>query len=319
MYSNKEKLIMNCNVVLNTKGVIMNNNENELNNTILNEKQEDVTEINIESKKENFIVKLKDKKGIWGVLGAILLVLAKFKPILILILVKFKFLLIALKLAKFASTLISMLLMIIIYAKMYGWAFGLGFVLLLFVHEMGHYLSAKIIKLDVTLPIFIPFVGAAIRMKEEPKDAAIEAKLAIGGPLLGSLGALICLIFHFILNEDFLMALAYSGFILNLFNLIPLHPLDGGRVVSAISPKLWFIGIPIGIVALVKFFNPILLIILVLGIMQVISHYKDYNKSYYEVKILTRVAFSLVYFGLMLLLGIGITYIHGIHSSILIQ
>lgn len=297
----------------------MNNNENEINNTIVNERQEEATNINIENKKENLMVKLKDKKGLWGILGAILLVLVKFKSIFILILVKFKFLFIALKLGKFASTLISMLLMIIVYAKMYGWAFGLGFVLLLSVHEMGHYLSAKIIKLDVTLPIFIPFVGAAIRMKEEPKDAATEAKLAIGGPLLGSLGALICLIFHFVLNEDFLMALAYSGFILNLFNLIPLHPLDGGRVVSAISPKLWFIGIPIGVIALVKFFNPILLIILVLGIMQVISQYKDYNKSYYEVKTLTRVVFASVYFGLMLLLGIGITYIHGIHSSILIQ
>ncbi len=296
----------------------MDSNENEIENLNLSEEKE-IPIVNQENEKEDFITKLRNKKGIWGILGALLLVLVKFKAVILFVLMKFKFLLILLKLGKFASTLISMLLMIIVYAKMYGWAFGLGFVLLLFVHEMGHYLSAKIIKLDVTLPIFIPFVGAAIRMKEEPKDAATEAKLAIGGPLLGSLGALVCLVLYFVLEEDFLMALAYSGFILNLFNLIPLHPLDGGRTVSAISPKLWLIGIPIGIIALIKFFNPIILILLVLGIIQVVTAYKNPDKSYYEVKPLTRLAFAGIYFGLMLLLGIGITYIHGIHSSMLIQ
>ena len=156
-------------------------------------------------------------------------------------------------------------------------------------------------------------------MKKEPKDAVTEAKLAMGGPLFGSLGALGCLILYFILKEDFLMALAYSGFLLNLFNLIPLHPLDGGRTVSAISPKLWIIGIPIGIIALVKFFNPIILIMLVLGVIQVINQYKNPDKSYYDVTLSNRVIFALAYFGLMLLLGIGMTYIHGIHADILIQ
>lgn len=90
-------------------------------------------------------------------------------------------------------------------------------------------------------------------MKEEPKDAVTEAKVAMGGPLIGSLGALICFILYFSLKENFLMALAYTGFMLNLFNLIPLHPLDGGRIVSAISPRLWIIGIPIAAIALFKF------------------------------------------------------------------
>lgn len=302
----------------------MDNHETEMKNINLNiseddNDEKDIISINAEGKKENFITKLKDKKGLLGILGAVLLVLVKFKSILIFVLAKFKFIIIFLKLGKFASTLISMLLMIVVYAKMYGWAFGLGFVLLLFIHEMGHYLSARFIKLDVTLPIFIPFVGAAIRMKEEPKDAVTEAKLAMGGPVLGSLGALLCLALYFILKEDFLMALAYSGFVLNLFNLIPLHPLDGGRTVSAISPKLWLIGIPIGIIALLKFFNPIILIMLVLGVIQVISQFKNPNKSYYDVKPLTRLAFALAYFGLMLMLGLGITYIHGINVNMVIQ
>lgn len=76
-------------------------------------------------------------------------------------------------------------------------------------------------------------------------------------------------------------------------NLIPLHSLDGGITVSAISPKLWLIGIPIGIIAILKFFNPIILMMLVLGVIQVISQFKNPNKSYYDVKPLTRLEFTL--------------------------
>lgn len=303
----------------------MDNDKNELENIDSNidydNLKEETDTINTEEHVEEnaLVTKLKDKKGILGVVGAFLLVLLKFKAILFLVLGKLKFLIILLKLGKFASTFISMILMIVIYAKMYGVAFGVGFVLLLLIHEMGHYLTAKLIKLDVSLPIFIPFVGAFISMKEEPKDSATEAKVAIGGPVLGSIGALICLLLYFISGEDFLAALAYVGFMLNLFNLIPVHPLDGGRVVSAISPKLWLIGIPIGIIALFKAFNPIIVLLLILGIAKVIEQYRNSDKSYYEVKTSIRCMFALSYFGLMLLLGLGITYIHGIHSSVLIQ
>lgn len=302
------------------------NRDNDIERYIVNDSIEKyIVQGNVETKKENLptIAKSKknkkDKKGIWGIIGIIIAVLIKLKSIIILIFTKLKFLLIFFKLGKFASTLISMLLMILVYAKIYGWAFGLGFVVLLFVHEMGHYLSAKAVKLDVTLPLFIPFVGALISMKEEPKDAVTEAKVAIGGPLIGSLGALICFILYFSLKENFLMALTYTGFMLNLFNLIPLHPLDGGRIVSAISPKLWLIGIPIAAIALFKFFNPIILLLLILGIFQVINQYKNPDKTYYEVKSTTRWIFAFMYFGLILFLGMGIAYIHGIHEYMLVK
>jgi Zn-dependent proteases len=272
-----------------------------------------------EEDKENFATRLKSKKGILGLLGGILVILLKFKGIVFLVLSKLKFMFILLKLGKFASTIGSMLFMIVIYAQIYGWTFGVGFVVLLLIHEMGHYMVAKAIKLDVSLPIFIPFVGAAIRLKEEPKDAVIEAKVAIGGPLIGSLGSLICLIIGFLFNQDVFVALAYTGFMINLFNLIPLHPLDGGRIVSAISPKLWFIGIPIGVVALFKAFNPIIILLLIFGVIKVVEQYKSTDKSYYEVRRSTRWIFALSYFGLMLLLGLGITYVHGIHANMLIS
>lgn len=120
----------------------MDNHKNEI-NTIdlsLNKIEEkDTSDENIEIKEEKLITKLKGKKGLCGVLGGLIAVLVKSKAILFLILTKFKFILILLKLGKFASTLISMLLMILIYARIYGWIFGIGFVLLLFIHEMGHY------------------------------------------------------------------------------------------------------------------------------------------------------------------------------------
>lgn len=302
----------------NYKNEIINDNINESNIEDSNQEKSNI-DTNTEKDKGNFLERLKSKKGILGLLGGILLILLKFKGIVFLVLGKLKFMFILLKLGKFASTIGSMLFMIVMYAQIYGWTFGAGFVILLLIHEMGHYITAKAIKLDVSLPIFIPFVGALITMKDEPKDAVIEAKLAMGGPLIGSLGALICLILGFLFKEEVFVALAYTGFMLNLFNLIPLHPLDGGRVVSAISPKLWLIGIPIGIIALFKAFNPIIILLLILGVIKVIEQHKSTDKSYYEVKTSTRWIFALSYFGLMLLLGVGMTFIHGIHSAILIQ
>lgn len=250
----------------------------------------------------------KKKKGLWILFTGLLAILSKLK-----------FLLVILKFSKFASTFISMFLMIFIYAQMYGWSFGIGFVLLLFVHEMGHYLTAKYLNLDVSVPIFIPFVGALINMKEQPNNAVTEAKMAIGGPILGSIGAFACFISYYIFNQDFLLALAYVGFMLNLFNLIPLHPLDGGRTVSAISPKLWLIGIPVGVVAIFKFFNPILILILILGVIQFINQWKNPDKAYYDVPIKTRILFALIYFGLMTMLGIGMTYIHSVNVNMVIS
>ena len=100
-----------------------------------------------------------------------------------------------------------------------------------------------------------------------------------------------------------------------IYDLIPIHPLDGGRTAAAISPWLWGIGIPIGVVYLFIYPNPVLVLILILGVIQIIDQIKSPDKEYYEVRLATRVKFAAVYFGLMALLGIGMTYIHGIHSS----
>ena len=175
-----------------------------------------------------------------------------------------KLLLLLLSGAKFGKLLASggtMLLSLVVYAFIYGWKYAAGFVALLFVHEMGHYLAARQRGLPVGLPTFIPFVGAWIELKQMPHDAETEAWVGLGGPALGTLGALLCLWMARAWDADWLLAVAYAGFFLNLFNLIPLSPFDGGRITAVLSPRIWFFGVPI-LVALF-FWRPSPMLILI--------------------------------------------------------
>jgi len=149
------------------------------------------------------------------------------------------------KLGKLLTTGGSMLLSIGVYALLYGWRFAAGFVGLLFVHEMGHFIAARQRGLPVGWPTFIPFMGAWIELKQMPHNAETEAYVGLGGPVLGTLGSLLVYVFARNEGSHLLLALAYSGFFLNLFNLIPLSPLDGGRITQVISPRLWLLGLPV--------------------------------------------------------------------------
>jgi len=229
---------------------------------------------------------------------------------------KLKFLLVFLKFGKFFGTALSMLITIGLYASAFGWRYGVGFVLLIFIHEMGHYITAKKIGLNVSAPVFIPFVGAFIAMKDQPVNAVDEAKVGLGGPVLGSLAALFCLLVGLEYNDGFSIALAYSGFLINIFNLIPVSPLDGGRIVAAISPKLWLIGIPVLAVSAFYFFNPIIILLLILGVYQAYKQWTSTDKTYYITAPKKRFIFGMIYFGLLLALGVGMAYIHSINPLI---
>src|SRR5436190_4587807 len=128
----------------------------------------------------------------------------------------------------------TMIVTIWVYAMIWGVWFAVGFVLLIFVHECGHLLAAKRLGLKVGAPVFIPFMGAIIALKEAPRNAWIEAQVGIGGPMLGTLGAGICELIHLANGNPMFGALAYSGFFLNLFNLMPVGFLVGGRIVTAL-------------------------------------------------------------------------------------
>ena len=220
----------------------------------------------------------------------------------------------ALKFGKLLPAVGTMLLSIAVYGWMFGWAYGAGFVALLLIHEMGHYLAARRRGLDVGLPTFIPFVGAWIQLKQLPHDAETEAYVGVAGPLVGSLGALGCFYLARETHSALLLALAYSGFFLNLFNLIPLSPFDGGRVTAAISPRLWLIGAPLLVALFFYYPSPLLILMAVLALPNVLKAwrgiYTPEEQAYYNVPAETRLTYGTLYLGLAAFLAIMCESLH---------
>jgi Zn-dependent protease len=120
------------------------------------------------------------------------------------------------------------------YALIWGWAFAVGFVALILVHEVGHYVEAKRQGLSPSLPVFIPFLGAYVAIKDAPFDPWRNALVSLAGPVAGGLGALATLFVGESLDSRLLIALAYTGFFLNLINLVPIGILDGGFVLRSL-------------------------------------------------------------------------------------
>jgi Zn-dependent protease len=241
-------------------------------------------------------------KKFFAPLAVVGVLLGKFKAVLIPVL---KFLPIILKTGG------SMLLTIGFYAMIYGWQFAVGFVLLIFVHECGHLLAAKRIGLKVGAPVFIPFMGAFIALKEAPRNAWIEAQVGIGGPILGSVGAALCLGIYKLTGHTMFIALAYTGFFLNLFNLAPVGFLDGGRIVTAISPWFWLAGIVIIGLMLFTHFNFLLLLIFLFSLPRLFSLFRpksDVERRYFEVTPVQRLTMGILYFGLAAALVFGMHY-----------
>ena len=224
---------------------------------------------------------------------------------------KLKTILIVLPKIKVPTTSGSMLVSIAAYQLIFGWPFAVGLVLLLLVHEMGHVFQLRREGVKASAPMFIPFLGAVISAKSMGDDAAAEARVGLAGPILGSLGALIPLGIWLATGSDFWRALAYLGFLLNLFNLLPILPLDGGRAMAALSPYLWFAGFA-GLIAL--FFilpNPILLIILLLGGMESWRRWKGRKtpeaQAFHAVPRRTRVLVAVTYLALAAALAFGVS------------
>jgi Zn-dependent protease len=216
-----------------------------------------------------------------------------------------------LKFGKFLTTGLSMMLMIVVYTYIYGWKYAIGIVLLLFIHEMGHLTASRRLGIDTSLPMFIPFIGAIIQMKEAPKDAKTESIVGIAGPVFGAMGAFICLFIGELFHSALLLALAYFGFLLTVFNLIPAHPLDGGRIVTAISLKLWMIGIPVMVFFSLYFFNPIGILISILAIKKAWEVWKDRDNPYYNTDQVFRFKMGFSYFSLF---ALSAYYTYSLHE-----
>lgn len=208
----------------------------------------------------------------------------------------------------------SMVLSVGAYALLGGWWFGVGLVGLIFVHEVGHVLALRRQGVPASAPLFIPFMGAVIGIKKMPENAWREAEVALAGPLLGSLGAAAVWAAGDYYNSRFLVALAFVGFLINLFNLIPLVPLDGGRAVAALHPAVWLLGLA-GLVALTVLRpSPILPLIIVIGGLELRRRWKTRKlpgfAGYYRVTGWQRTAVATAYLGLVVLLVIAMHATH---------
>jgi Zn-dependent protease len=247
---------------------------------------------------------LKRRLGSLGVVG---LVILKFAA-------KLKALLLLAPKVKVLSTAGSMLVSVAAYALIWGWRFGAGFVALLFVHEMGHYVQMRREGVKPSWMLFIPFLGAAVGARSLGGSAVAEARIGLAGPVVGTLGSAAVLAIASATGSDLLRALAFTGFFLNLFNLIPLVPFDGGRAMAAMSPWMWFLGFAAMLAFFIAFPNPILILFLLLGGMETWRRWKGRgDRAYYTVSPRARVLVGLAYVALIAACA------YGMHASFLDQ
>jgi len=233
-------------------------------------------------------------------IGVVLLaLLAKLKTVLF-FLAQFKWLLF---LGKFALTGGSLLLSIWAWALYFGWPFAAGFIALIFVHEMGHVIALRARGIKSGWPVFIPFMGAFVNMHEMPRDSKTEAEVGIAGPLFGALGGFAAYLVGTHTNNQFWYALASLTFVVNLFNLIPVVPLDGGRVVAALSPKIWVVGIALLVGVFLLRPGPGMLfagLLIVLTIPRIVAAFKRGAAAdpYYQIAPKDRALIAVEYFAL---------------------
>ncbi|HEX2740206.1 MAG TPA: site-2 protease family protein [Rubrobacter sp.] len=203
---------------------------------------------------------LRPEGGPWSVIKRLLAPLA----VVGLLLAKFKGLALLLLKVKFLGTALTMLVSIGAYALLFPVWFAVGIVVLIWVHEMGHVLQLRREGIPASAPMFIPFLGAFVAMKQMPKDALAEARVGLAGPVLGTLGGLATLGLYAATKEPLFLGLAYFNSIINLFNLAPMLPLDGGRAVGALSPLFQVLGL-VFMVALF-FVAPIMVLVALIGL-----------------------------------------------------
>ena len=222
----------------------------------------------------------------------------------------------AAKFGKIALTGGTMALSLLIYAQIFGWVYAAGFLALLFAHEMGHFMAARQRGLDVGAPTFIPFVGAFIAMKQQPHDVETEAYVAFAGPFVGTLASFACYFYARETDSRLWLAVSYSGFFLNFFNLLPVSPLDGGRITAIVSPRIWLIGAPLMIALMIYRPSPALFLIAIVALPQLRRAWNfdpnaPENAAYYNAPAALRFEYAVMYLGLAALLAIMTYSVHG--------
>jgi Zn-dependent protease len=221
-------------------------------------------------------------------------------------------------LAKFGAVLFKLKALVVVgsmavsvaaYATLWGWKFALGFVLLILVHEMGHVVVLRARGIKAGVPIFLPFLGAFVSMKSMPRSVYDEAESALAGPVAGTIGSLALAWVAHADGSNLLRSLAFTGMLLNLFNLLPALPLDGGRVAGALHPAIWVVGL-LAVVGLEIYRpSPVLLIIILLGGFELWHRFRGRNsgpsKIYLSLTRQQRLRVAVAYVGLIVVLVVA--------------
>lgn len=220
-----------------------------------------------------------------------------------------------LKLGKVAATGGTMLLSLVLYAQIWGWRFAAGFLGLLLMHELGHSFAAWQRGISASAPVFIPFVGAMVAVKDQPRDVETEAYIAVGGPFLGTVATLCVYGLALAYDSTLMLAIAYAGFFLNLINLLPVSPLDGGRITAIVTPRIWLIGAPLMIALMFYQPSPAFILIAFLAAPQLVKAWRydphdPENAAYYGVPTRTKVEYGLFYLALAAGLGLMTYNVH---------
>jgi len=234
-----------------------------------------------------------------GFAAAAALFVAKFKGLLLVVL-NLKWLIIAPKLLISFGTLF---LSIWFYALFFGWKFGIVFVLLILVHELGHYVTFRNFGITANLPFFIPGLGAFVAARGPAPSMTVEAVATLAGPIFGIAASAICYGYAVSTHEPFWYAAAYVGFFLNALNLLPIPPFDGGGIAGTIDPRLWIIGLFAFLAFLVFFgvwssFTIIMILLVALGaIPRIIGLFRGVvDPRFAEVPIANRWSIAAAYF-----------------------
>ena len=190
-------------------------------------------------------------KGALAALGAMLL---KFKALIFIVLGKAKLILLGLTKLK---TILSMFAFFGVYWLRYGWKFAAGFVISIYLHEMGHVVAARRFGIKASAPVFIPFLGAFILLKEAVTDVRVNARIGLAGPVWGLGTALAFYLMFLATGSPLIGAIAGFGAWINVFNLVPVWTLDGARGFTTFTRvDRWCVAIALGAMAAVLHYRP---------------------------------------------------------------
>jgi len=191
------------------------------------------------------------------------------------------------------------------YTSQWPLAVVVGFVGITLIHEIGHAVAIRAKGLRAGFMVFIPFIGGAVTLKDQPRSVYDDAMIGLAGPAAGTFASLACLQVYKWKADPLWLLIAFLGFALNLFNLLPIGMLDGGRISAAVTKWMWVFG---GGALAYKVFdqpNPLTIVIAVLAAFQVYASIvrEKTDKHFYEVTPIQRAAIAVLYFALVIFLG----------------